>query len=251
MKLRNEQDPSHLTNSRSGFSSSYSSGFQSKGNSNYSQSEGSSISQLQIFTKATYSKEGGGVLDVAKVNVSSPILFSQDNTCSKVSSTKPEFRLISQLTGIVNQQNSQLTSRKISNEPLNVNRRIASYLRKERRYLKKKSLIKHRGDNVFSKLKNQVLISPISEFNLKTKPFANDKPPQNIINQAPELAVPLVQESNEVINDKVEEGSPRTPKANLEARALLQKRNEETPYRMTEVEIPEHVFNIDDEQMDY
>lgn len=250
MRLQNEQEPSHITNNLSVLSPEYSSNFQSKDNSNHSQSKPLSISCLQIFTKATYSKEGEEVLCPVKVNTSSPVLFAQDKSCSKIAFTRPEFQSKKYCKGIFNQQNSQLSSRKNNNQDLNVNRRIASYLRRKRKYLKK-TLIKHHGDNISSKLKNQVLISPISEFNLKTKTFTSDKPLQYIVNQPLALVVPLPQESEKVINERVEEENPETPKANLESRATLQKRNEETPYRITEVEIPEYVFNIDDEQMDY
>lgn len=111
----------------------------------------------------------------------------------------------------------------------------------------KKFSVNHEEDNIYSRFAKEFLISPISAFKHRPDSPSNDPPSQ----------IPIFESLQEDLNEEdaadggAGERSPRTPEANAESRSALRRRNEQTPYTKTAVEIPEHVFNSDDEKMNY
>eukprot|EP00826_Nyctotherus_ovalis_P004032 TRINITY_DN10835_c0_g2_i12.p1 TRINITY_DN10835_c0_g2~~TRINITY_DN10835_c0_g2_i12.p1 ORF type:complete len:127 (+),score=16.47 TRINITY_DN10835_c0_g2_i12:132-512(+) len=125
--------------------------------------------------------------------------------------------------------------------------KYAAYVRKEKRRLKK-AAAKCQQEKLVAGFKRKFLVSPISPFFLKSEAPEIAESPSTCDTIVECVEEPLIEA---VIKEKVEMRSPRTPRANLRQRAEIQRRNEATPHGRFLTEVPDYVYNSDDENCIY
>eukprot|EP00826_Nyctotherus_ovalis_P007704 TRINITY_DN11963_c0_g1_i11.p1 TRINITY_DN11963_c0_g1~~TRINITY_DN11963_c0_g1_i11.p1 ORF type:complete len:256 (-),score=21.72 TRINITY_DN11963_c0_g1_i11:180-947(-) len=248
MNFDKEQGTANSSSGHTILHVTFSSNLQSKVIADYSPPEACANSQPPFFSKSSYSPEDNESVNTAKVNSNTPPFVGKETGISKSAVPASDPQISPQVTETIPYQNI-LEAKMHLKRILNVNRLCSAYVRRERRRMKhtKKFSVSQEEDNIYSRFAKEFLISPISAFNHGPDSSSNDQPSQIPIFES------LEEDLNEgdAIDREAEEKSPRTPEANAESRSALRRRNEETPFRKAAVEIPEHVFNSDDEKMNY
>ena len=127
--------------------------------------------------------------------------------------------------------------RKLIKKDISISRVYAAYKRRQRRHAYTNKFVLKTKKNLVKF--ERLLIDKTPKLKLKDK---GSEDLNSLMKFQSENS-----KSDFVIIDTLGEKTPKTPSPNKKARKILKKRNEETPYRRTEINIPDYVYNEDDE----
>lgn len=240
MKFEKEQAAScsRTANELPTLSSTFSSNFKSKPNFAYSQPEYEGESRFSFFSAHTRSKKGDKAVSTIKPNISH----------SNTSATPPQQKTEGEFAQASPNSEARQGKGKLRRR-LNINRMYAACVRREKKRVKR-SAAKWQQERFAARFKRKFLVSPISPFLLKS--ILESEAPESTESHPTSdtmvecLEEPLIEAAGE---EKAESRSPRTPRASSKQRAEIQRRNEAAPYGRFLIEVPDYVYNSDDENV--